>query len=142
MLKHYKALSLFAAVAMTALSLLAVAPAQAKSQPMVVTAQRTADLPTQRVSFADLNLASAQDQRILNRRVGSAVKIVCLERDQRAEKSLASFGEYGVCSDFAWDGARPQLAAAIDRARAMALNGNGAVAVGSLAITISAPAGF
>ena len=62
MLKHYKALSLFAAVAMTTLSLLAVAPAQAKSQPMVVTAQRTADLPTQRVSFADLNLASAADQ--------------------------------------------------------------------------------
>ena len=142
MLKHYKALSLCAAVAMTTLSLLAVAPAHAKSDQMVVTAQRTADLPTQRVSFADLNLASAEDRGILDRRVGSAVKIVCFERDQRAEKTLSSFGEYVACSDFAWDGARPQLAAAIDRAQAMARNGNGAVAVGSLAITISAPAGF
>jgi UrcA family protein len=142
MLKHYKALSLCAAVALTALSVAVVTPAQAKSQPVTVTAQRASDLPTQRVSFADLNLASASDQGILETRVGHAVKEVCGEREQLAIKTLTSFSHYVACRDFAWDGARPQLAAAIDRARAMALNGNGAVAVGSLAISISAPAGF
>ena len=139
---HYKALSLCAAAALTTLSVVVVTPAQAKSQPVTVTAHRAGDLPTQRVSYADLNLASASDQDILERRVGSAVKIVCLERDQRAEKTLTSFTHFVACRNFAWDGARPQLAAAIDRARGLALNGNGAVAVGSLAITISAPAGF
>lgn len=142
MLKHYKALSLCAAFALTSLSLFAVAPAHAKSDPVVITGQRISDLPTQRVSYRDLNLASAADLAALERRVGSAVKSVCLERDQRAEKSLASFGEYVACSDFAWGGARPQLAAAIDQARALALNGNGSVAVGVSAITVSAPAGF
>jgi hypothetical protein len=69
------------------------------------------------------------------------VKQVCGERAQNSEKTLASFNRYSACRDFAWAGARPQVAAAIDRARALALNGNGAVAVGSLAITISAPSG-
>lgn len=137
---QYKALSLCAAVALTTVSLLAVAPVQA--QTTVVTAQRSSDLPTKKVRFADLNLAAAADQVALERRVGFAVKQVCGERVQNAEKSLASFTRYGACRDFAWSGARPQIAAAVDQARALALNGNGAVAVGSLAITIFAPAGF
>lgn len=140
MLVHYKALSLCAAVAMTAVSLLAVTPVHA--QTTVVTAQRSSDLPTKRVSYRDLNLAAAADQKLLETRVGFAVKQVCQERTQQAEKSLASFTRYSACRDFAWSGARPQLAAAVDQARALALNGNGAVAVGSLAITISAPSGF
>jgi len=141
MLRHYKALSLCAAVALTTLSLLAVTPAEAKSEPVVITGQRIADLPTRRVSFADLNLADAADQATLERRVGYAVKHVCQERGQNAEKTLASFTRYVGCRNFAWSGARPQLAAAVDRARALALNGSGSVAVGSLAITVSAPAG-
>lgn len=141
MLKHYKALSLCAAVAMTSLSLLTVTPAHAKSDPVVITGQRAVDLPTQRVNFADLNLAAAADQALLERRIGYAVKQVCQERGQHAEKTLGSFTRYVQCRDFAWDGARPQLAAAVDRARALALNGSGSVAVGSLAITVSAPAG-
>ena len=138
---QYKALSLCAAVAMTAVSLVVVAPVHAKSERMVVTAQRASDLPTQRVSYRDLNLASAADQVTLERRVGYAVKQVCQERNLLGEKSLAAFSHYVACRDFAWDGARPQIATAVDRARALALNGNGAVAVGSVAITISAPAG-
>jgi len=141
MLVHYKALSVCAAVAMTALSLLAVTPAVAKSTPMVVTAHRATDLPTQRVSYRDLDLASAEHQAALENRVGYAVKKVCLAGDQQSQRTLESYTLYVACSDFAWDGARPQIAAAIDRARALALNGKGAVAVGSLAIAISAPAG-
>jgi len=127
---------------MTALSLLAVTPAVAKSKPMVVTAQRAADLPTEWVSFRDLDLVAAEHQVALERRVGYAVKKVCRASDQQAQRTLESYTLYVACSDFAWDGARPQIAAAIDRARALALNGNGAVAVGSLAIAISAPTGF
>jgi UrcA family protein len=141
MFKHYKALSLCAAVAMTAVSVFAATPVVAKSQPVVVTAQRAADLPTQLVSYRDLNLAAAADQAMLVRRVGYAVREVCFERDQRAERTLKALGHYEACSDFAWDGARPQLAAAIGRAQSLALNGNGATAVGSLAISVSAPAG-
>ena len=140
MFKHYKALSLCAAVAMTAVSLVAVSPVHA--QTTVVTAQRDSDLPTRRVSFADLNLASAQDQRALERRVGSAVKQVCFAGGHVIDQSVASYVSFRGCSNFAWGAARPQIAAAVDRARALALNGNGAVAVGSVAITISAPAGF
>lgn len=138
MLKHYKALSLCAAVALTAVSVLAVTPVHAQ-EPFVVTAQR--DLPTQWVSYRDLNLAGAAGQATLMRRVGNAVSEVCFERDERAERTLKSRGHYETCRDFAWDGARPQLAAAIGRAQAMALNGTGATAVGSLAISVSAPAG-
>jgi len=142
MLKHYKALSLCAAAAMTALSLFAATPSVARSRAVVVTAQRSSDLPTRRVAYRDLNLASATDQRMLERRVSLAVKQVCRASEQYANPSLGTRTLYLQCSDFAWGGARPQLAAAIDRAQALALNGHGAVAVGSLAIAISAPAGF
>jgi len=141
MLIHYKTLSLIAAITMTGMTLLAAAPALARPEPMVVTAQRTVDLPTQRVSYRDLNLAAAQDQRTLERRVGRAVKQVCRIEDYHASKSLRSYAIYLQCSDFAWGGARPQVAAAIDRAHALALNGSDAVAVGSLAITVSARPG-
>ena len=139
-MNHYNALSLCAAAALTALSVAVVTPAQARPAQVVVTAQRV-ELPIRRVSYRDLNLASAAGQATLQSRVGFAVKQVCGEPAQHAEKTLASFTRYSACRGFAWDGARPQVAAAIDRARGLALNGNGAVAVGSLAITISAPAG-
>jgi UrcA family protein len=140
MLIHYKALSVCAAVAMTGLSLLAATPAIAKSQPVVVTAPRSGDLPTEHVGYQDLNLVLAADQAKLQHRVGSAVKRVCRVSDYYAERSLASFADYMDCSDFAWGGASPQIAAAIDRAVALAQAGNG-VLVSSVAITISAPAG-
>ena len=141
MLKHYKAQSLCAAAAMTILSLFAVTPAHAKSDPVVITGQRVSDLPTRRVNFADLNLAAAADQRALERRVASAVKQVCFAGGHAIDQTVKSYVNFRGCSDFAWDGARPQIAAAVNRARAFALNENGAVAVGSVAITISAPAG-
>jgi len=136
---HYKVLSLCAAVGMTALSLLAATPAVAKSEPFVVTAQRVSDLPTQHVSYRDLNLALASDQVRLNRRVGSAVQQVCRIGDYQADRTLASRTHYLGCSDFAWSGARPQIAAAIDWAVKLAQAGNGAPVAASAAITVSAP---
>jgi len=139
---HYNALSLCAAAATTALSLLAVAPAHAQSEPFVVTAPRTADLPMMRVGYRDLNLTYAPARVTLIRRVDYAVKQVCFESDQRSVRTLPSYIQYVDCSKFAWNGARPQLAAAINQAWAQAARTrNGAVAM-SGAITISAPAGF
>ena len=142
MLIHYKALSLCAAVATTAVSMLAVAPAHAQSEPFVVTAPRTADLPTMRVSYRDLNLTYAPARVALIRRVDYAVRQVCFERDQRSVRTLTSQMQYFDCSKIAWNGARPQLAAAINRAWATAARTrHGAVAM-SGAITVFAPAGF
>lgn len=141
MLNHYKALSLCAAVAMTAVSLLAATPVLAKSRSVVVTAQRVSDLPTRRVSYRDLNLASVVNQRTLDRRVSYAVKDVCRINDYYSDRTLKSYGHYLACSDIAWGGARPQIAAAIARAQAMAQTGNATEAVASLAISVAAPAG-
>jgi len=141
MLKRYEALSLCAAVAMTSLSLIAVTPAHARSEPVVITGQRASDLLTQRVSFADLNLAAAADQTTLVHRVGSAVKQVCVASGYTIEANLRARASYLGCSNFAWDGARPQIAAAIARTPAVALNDIGSDTAASLAITVSAPAG-
>jgi UrcA family protein len=140
MLIHYKALSVCAAVAMTGLSVLVATPAIAKSQPVVVTAPRSDDLPTEHVGYQDLNLVLVADQAKLQNRVGSAVKRVCRISDYYAERSLTSFADYMDCSHFAWGGANPQISAAIDRAVALAQAGNGA-AVGSVAISVTAPTG-
>ena len=120
---HYNALSLCAAVATTALGLLAVAPAHAQSdqsEVFVVTAPWVADIPMQRVSYRDLDLTFAPARVMLIRRVDYAVRQVCQESDQQAVRTLASYTHYVSCSDFAWNRARPQVAAAINRAWARA----------------------
>ena len=134
MLRHYKALSLCAAVVATAVSVaIAVEPANAKSKPVIVTAQR--EVPTRQVGYRDLNLAAFQDRKILIRRVDLAVGEVCAE----ANGTLAQVDHDSACRAIAWKGARPQIARAIDRATRLAANG-GAPALASLAITISRPA--
>ena len=120
MLIHYKALSLCAAVATTAMSLLAVAPAHAQSEPVVITAPWAVDIPMQRVSYRDLNLIYAPARITLIRRVDYAVKQVCRASEQQAVRTLESYMQYLNCSNFAWSGARPQMAAAINRAWARA----------------------
>jgi len=142
MLVHYKALSLCAAVATTALSLVAVAPAHAQSEPFVVTAPRAADVAVMRVGYRDLNLTYAPARVTLIRRVDYAVKQVCFEHDQMAVRALPATMEYVNCSTVAWNGARPQLAAAINRAWAQAARTRNGAVVMSGAIIVSAPSGF
>ena len=143
MLIHYKALSLSAAVAATATGMLAVVPVHAQSEPFVVTAPRAADVAVMRVGYRDLNLTYAPARVTLIRRVDYAVKQVCFEHDQRAVRALPAHMQYVDCRTLAWNGARPQLAAAINRAWANAgRTRQGAAAMGGLAITVSAPAGF
>lgn len=86
-----------------------VAPAFA-AEPVVVTAERS-DVRTKIVKYGDLNIASAQGHKILLRRVGQTVGQVC---------SAPDFDLYYIdraCRKGAWAGARPQIAAALERAR-------------------------
>jgi len=86
---------------------------QSPTQPVTVTAQRTAAL-TERVPFGDLSLATKDGQRTLYRRVRYAIDRVCPDSDYY-------LGTYDVagCKDFAWSGAKPQ----IDRALTAAAGG-------------------
>ena len=118
MLIHYKALSLCAAVAATAL--FSAAPAQAQTEPVIVTAPRASDMPRWWVSYRDLNLTFAPHRVTLMRRVRYAVNMVCQERDMRAGRSLTEYSHYITCRNYAWNGARPQVVAAINQAWARA----------------------
>lgn len=128
-----KLLSMSAAVALAAGGLVIMAPsASAKDRPVLVVAP--SDLaPTRRVSYADLNLASAAGETTLNHRVRGAVSAVC--RDSVGSTS-SSFAKQ-ACRRFAWAGARPQIARAIQRARDIAATGSSTIA--ATAITIVTP---
>ena len=84
-----------------------------------VTAQVDPDVRTQRVSYKDLNLVMASDQKVLNGRVGRAVRWVCEPMDL----SVA----FRACRSEAWSGARPQIALAIERAREIAATGTSSI---------------
>ena len=115
--------------------LIAVTTAQAaRDRPVVVYAEPE-NTRTERVSYADLDLSQRKDERKLNSRVAGAVKRVCLFEHFRS--GLQNQGYYH-CADGAWDGARPQIAQAVTRAKEVALTGRSSIA--ATAITISIPA--
>ena len=80
-----------------------------------------------RVSYRDLNLVAAKDQRILNRRVGGAANFVCDPHFDNMERAS--------CVSYAWRGARPQIAMAVKRAHELALNGTTSIPLVAIAIT-------
>lgn len=79
-----------------------------------------------RVSYRDLNLASAKGERRLNRRVASAAQTVC-------EPYFSDF-ERTSCQDYAWTGARPQIAMAVQRAKEIAMTGTSSIPLVAIAI--------
>jgi len=97
----------------------AVAPADAQNLhskgPVVVTAPRENPLVEQ-VPFGDLSLTLSHDRNVLYRRVGLAVNRVCPDLDEDG-----FFYDTQGCKDFAWDGARPQMSAAIKAAKSGAV---------------------
>ena len=127
-----KLLSMCAAVALTAGGLLVMAPSASGREEPVVVEGPSDRLPTTRVSYADLNLATMAGEKTLNHRVAGAVSTVC------EEASLASdiYAE-PACRRFAWTGARPQIAQAVQRAHDIALTGSSTIA--ATAITIAVP---
>ena len=84
--------------------------AAAAQEPPVVVYGEAINAQTERVRFADLNLASGRDQSRLHNRVGGAIERVCgidLGRDGLQDRG------YYSCSDSAWSAAAPQIAEAI-----------------------------
>lgn len=98
-----------------------------QSPSATVIGQRPEDGLSMRVSYRDLNLANAKDERILNRRVGSATHIVCEPHFTNIDRAQ--------CVSYAWRGARPQIAMAVQRARELALNGTTSIPLVAIAIS-------
>ena len=123
--------SLLAACAVTCATFAATAPANAKDRSVTVTATEER-VPVRFVSYRDLNLAKSDDEQILIRRVRYAAKDVCFE-SAPFDNFFSSLSLN--CRADAWQGARPQIARAVERARDIANNGWSAIA--PVAITIS-----
>lgn len=85
------------------------APASAQEPPLIVYGEALG-VQSERIAFADLNLASARDQARLRNRVNGAIERVCdidLGRD-----GLQDRGYYG-CAEAARGATAPQIAEAI-----------------------------
>lgn len=130
-----KIVSLCVATAITAGGLFVVSPPASARQPIVVTAPAE-DMVVRRVSFADLNLASTAGEKTLNHRVGGAVTSLCIEAVGPDTRSLSSTIANMRCTRQAWDGARPQIANAVQRARDIAATGSSAIAATAIVISI------
>lgn len=93
---------------------LAATPLAAKD-PLIVKAQ---PLHQQRVSFADLDLREMRARMVLNRRVMDAAWAVCIAAEGLTSASRALGSSQNNCPNSTYDAARPQIAAAIRRAKA------------------------
>ncbi len=82
-----------------------------------------------RVSYRDLNLASAHGEKVLKRRVGGAARHVC-----EPDGFGVSDHSFGNCVSYAWKGARPQIALAVQRAREIAVTGTSSIPLVAISI--------
>ena len=110
-------------IAGAALALLAASSAPAWAKEVTVLGQIPEDQLSERVSYADLDLATPAGVETLTYRVRGAVKRVCQPLDQRS-----TFAEHGECRSFAWTGAQPQMSQAIARAQQIASTGTSTIA--------------
>ena len=135
-MNYTKALIMCATVGITATGLLVLAPpAYGRSGPVYVVGRE--DVVSRHISYADLNLASLPGERTLNRRVGTAVSSLCSEVSGGNDGSTSFKYSMARCSGHAWSDARPQIAAAVERAREIASTGSSSIS--ATALTISLP---
>jgi UrcA family protein len=116
-------------------SLLVAASASAAQETPVVVYGESENVRTEHVSYADLDLAQSQGAKKLERRVAGAVKRVCLF--ENSSIGLQDQGYY-ACAGGAWNGARPQIAQAVARAREIALTGQSSIAATAITISVAA----
>ena len=81
---------------------------------IVPTVSQAAETNSVRVSYADLNLASASGANVLEKRIASAARVVCEIEDSR---QIALAAATNVCRDQAIAGAQPAFNAALLAAR-------------------------
>jgi UrcA family protein len=95
-----------------------------------VIGQRVDEGMSMRVSYRDLNLASIHGEQTLNRRVGGAARFVC-------EPGPATINDrdFSDCVSYAWKGAKPQIALAVQRARDIAMTGTTSIPLVAIAVT-------
>lgn len=130
-LNFTKAAAILTALAATVL--LAPGAASAEDRPVFIYGE-PANVRTELVSLAKLDLSKARDQKRLHLRVGAAVERVCLRdigRDGLQDRA------YDVCASNAWGRAAPQIAKAVSRTNDLAMSGASPVATS--AIRVSAP---
>lgn len=99
----------------------------------VVTAQPAQDYFIRRVAYRDLNLASAEGEKLLHNRVGNAVRSVCLEATGPNPLEWAE----SSCRQQAWRDVRPQIKQALTLARQLAARGEAAVGPMSIRIAVA-----
>lgn len=120
-----------AAVAVTAMALLApLQPAAAEDRPVLVYGP-SENTRVEHVKFADLDLATRTGTKALKARVGDAVERVCV-----FEPDIRSRSDYHACANGSWARAKPQIDRAVARASALALRGEPAAI--SAAIVVAA----
>ena len=102
--------------------LVGIASAAVAEPLMVVKERPDQEAVSERVSYLDLDLASADGAKRLNYRVRGAVRRVCAP--------LQGFPELGQmrCESSAWKGAKPQIELAVTRAQEIAANGTSSIA--------------
>ena len=121
------------AAAGTAAAVIVGAAGAALAQPpegATVIGQRAEEGMSARVSYRDLNLASLAGEQTLNRRVGGAARFVC-------EPGPAALNDRGFsdCVTYAWKGAKPQIALAVQRAHEIAMTGTSSIPLVAIAVT-------
>ena len=125
-------LSFVAACGIAAGGFVIASPAFGQGRDVVVRAPIQDDIPRRYVTYSDLNLVHPAGLKALNRRVNSAVREVCLE-------SVGSNGDFYLemgCRSHAWDGARPQIDKAVERARQIAMNGYSTIAPVMISLSV------
>ncbi len=124
--------SLIAAIATTIAISAAAAPTSAQARPITVVATEER-VPVRFVSYRDLKLAESADEQILVDRVRHAARDVCRESvPYNASNAILNLS----CRSEAWQGARPQIARAVTRAREIAANGFSAIAPVAISISV------
>jgi UrcA family protein len=98
-------------------------PVDARKRPVVITAPHP-DQPVERVSYHDLNLVLSSDQKTLYQRVNRAIRNVCPDN----EMIMVLLD----CRSYARNGAKPQIALAIERATQIAQTGSSSIAAVAL----------
>ena len=130
-----KIISACAAAAVTIGTFIVVAPpSYGKSGTVVVVADP--DPVVRRISYADLDLASAAGESTLHRRVGGAIRSLCTEAvgppGMSIETKLADMN----CRRSANEQAEPQMANAVQRARDIAMHGSSTIVATAISIVL------